>query len=33
MRIDLEMLAGKHHGRGAELLDHGRSVETEAGGE
>ena len=33
MRIDLELLAGKHHGRGAELLDHGGSVEPEPGGE
>src|SRR6476659_11451060 len=33
MRIDLELLAGKDHGRGAELFDHGRSVEPDAGGE
>ena len=30
MRIDLEILAGKHDGGGAELLDDGRSVEPEA---
>src|SRR5262245_15809081 len=33
VRIDLELLAGKDHRSGAELLDHGGPFETEAGGQ